>query len=187
MSLKKYHSILILLFFSIFFMNCKKEDKNKIDEAKIVEQMKNMSSLGTVEYSFSKLIKSSDEQSFAFGDRKILMSCKAYAKAGVNFEKLSVTTIDAKNKSIQVVLPKGELILLNIPANEIKILNQNVGFFRDKFSNSEIQSIQVLAEKDIKSKMAEFKITDKAESNAKIFLDKWLRNFGFTSVKIDIN
>ena len=187
MPVKKHHSIIVLIVFSIFFMNCKKEEKNIIDEAKIVEQMKNMSSLGTVEYSFSKLIKSSDEQSFTFGDRKILMSCKAYAKAGVNFEKLSVTSIDAKNKSVQVVLPKGELILLNIPANEIKIINQSVGLFRDKFSNTEIQSIQVLAEKDIKSKLAEFKITDKAESNAKIFLDKWLRNFGFTSVKIDIN
>jgi len=187
MSARKYHIIIFFISVSFLFMSCKKEEGNVIDEAKIVEQMKNMSSLGTVEYSFSKIIKTSDEQSFTIGDRKILMSCKAYAKAGVNFEKLSVTSIDVKNKSIQVVLPKGELILLNIPANEIKIINQSVGFFRDKFSNAELQTIQVLAEKDIKSKIAEFKITDKAETNAKIFLDKWLRNFGFTSVKIDIS
>jgi hypothetical protein len=50
--------------------------------------------------------------------------------------------------------------------------------------NTEIQNIQVLAEKDIRKKIKEFKITDKAETNARIFLDKWIRSFGFTSVKI---
>jgi len=31
-----------------------------------------------------------------------------------------------------------------------------------------------------------FDITDKAESNAQIFLDKWVRTFGFKSVKISV-
>jgi hypothetical protein len=50
--------------------------------------------------------------------------------------------------------------------------------------NTEIQNIQVLAEKDIRKKVNEFKITEKAETNARIFLDQWIRSFGFTSLKI---
>jgi hypothetical protein len=50
--------------------------------------------------------------------------------------------------------------------------------------NTEIQNIQVLAEKDIRKKVKEFKITEKAETNARIFLDQWIRSFGFTSLKI---
>ena len=50
--------------------------------------------------------------------------------------------------------------------------------------NAEIQNIQVLAKKDIRKKVKEFKITEKAETNAIVFLDQWIRSFGFTSVKI---
>ena len=114
------------------------------------------------------------------------MSCKAYVKAGVDFEKISIPNIDVKNKSIEILLPKGEIILMSIPAEDIKIINEQTGAFRDKFSNNEIQKIQVLAEKEIKQKLAEFNITDKAESNAQIFLDKWVRTFGFKSVKISV-
>ena len=180
--------LLFVITFFNFFAACKspveEKTENEIDGIKIIEQMKSLSSLGSVEYSFSKLIKCSDEQSFAIGDRKLLMSCKAYVKAGVNFEKIIVPNINTKNKSIEIVMPKGEIILMNIPAEEIKIVNEKTGFFRNKFSDAEIQRVQVLAEKEIKSKISEFKITDKAETNAQIFLDKWVRNFGFTSVKI---
>jgi hypothetical protein len=61
--------------------------------------------------------------------------------------------------------------MLNIPADDIKIVNQTTGLLRSKFSNTEIQNIQVLAEKDIRKKVTAFKITEKAETNAKIFLD----------------
>ncbi len=159
---------------------------NKIDGNKVVDQMKNLSSLGTVEYSFSKIIATSDDQWFSLGDRKILMTCKAYMKAGVDFGKITVQFIDTDKKSIEVVLPKGEIIMLNIPADDIKIVNQTTGLLRSQFSNTEIQNIQILAEKDIRKKVTVFKITEKAEINAKLFLDKWIRSFGFTSVKISV-
>lgn len=160
--------------------------ENKINGNKVVAQMKNLSSLGTVEYSFSKIISTSDDQWFSLGDRKILMSCKAYLKAGVDFGKITVPFIDADKKAIEVVLPKGEIIILSIPAEDIKIVNQTTGILRSKFSNNEIQKIQVLAEKDIRRKVTQIEITQKAESNAKIFLDNWIRSFGFTSVKISV-
>jgi hypothetical protein len=185
MKINKIILVFSLLFISLF-TSCNKnnESEEQVDEGKIVEQMKSLSSLGTVEYSFSKLIKCSDEQIYSIGERKIMMSCKAYVKAGVNFEKISVPNIDFKNKSIEIILPKGEVILMNIPAEDIKIENEKTGFFRGSFSNIEIQNIQVLAEKEISQKLKDFNITDKAEANATIFLDKWIRTFGFKNVKI---
>ena len=76
--------------------------ENKINGNKVVNQMKNLSSLGTVEYSFSKIIATSDDQWFSLGDRKILMTCKAYLKAGVDFGKITVPFIDADKKAIEV-------------------------------------------------------------------------------------
>lgn len=179
---------LLLLATSVLLFSCNNMSdnlpENKINGSKVVQQMKNLSSLGTVEYSFSKIIATSDDQWFSIGDRKILMTCKAYLKAGVDFGKITVPFIDTDKKSIEVILPKGEIILLNIPAEDIKIVNQTTGLLRSTFSNTEIQNIQVLAEKDIRKKVNEFKITEKAETNARIFLDQWIRSFGFTSVKI---
>lgn len=179
---------LLLLVTSVLFISCNNVSdnlpENKINGSKVVQQMKNLSSLGTVEYSFSKIIATSDDQWFSIGDRKILMTCKAYLKAGVDFGKIKVPFIDIDKKAIEVVLPKGEIILLNIPAEDIKIVNQTTSLLRSEFSNTEIQNIQVLAEKDIRKKVKEFKITEKAETNAIVFLDQWIRSFGFTSVKI---
>jgi len=172
---------------SVFFQACNKIDEvlnEDINQSKIDERMKNLSTLGTVEYSFTKTIKSSDEQFYTIGMRQILMSCKAYVKAGVNFEKITISKIDKQNKSIELLLPKAEIILLNIPAEEIKIEIETTGALRSKFSNDEIQKVQVLAEKDIKKKVNDLDILNKAESNASMFLDKWIRSFGFNSVKI---
>ena len=185
--MKKIILFFIIFFISIFFQACNKIDEvlhEDIDQSEIEERMKNLSTLGTVEYSFTKTIKSSDEQFYTIGARQILMSCKAYVKAGVNFEKISISKIDKTNKSIELLLPKAEIILLNIPAEEIKIELETTGMLRSKFSNDEIQKIQVLAEKDIKNKVNDLDILSKAESNASIFLDKWIRSFGFNSVKI---
>ncbi len=187
MTKSRLNILLYPLFAILFFsLGCGEKKKEGIDAQAVVQQMKSMSSLGTVECTFSKLIKCSDEQSFAFGDRKMLMSCKAYVKAGVDFEKISIPAIDPEKKSIEIVIPKGEIIILNIPAEEFAIKNQITGFFRSKFSNAEIQKLQVLAEKEIREKVAEFKITEKAEINAKTFLEKWVRSLGFISVNIAV-
>jgi hypothetical protein len=110
---------LLLLVTSVLLISCNNVSdnlpENKINGSKVVQQMKNLSSLGTVEYSFSKIIATSDDQWFSIGDRKILMTCKAYLKAGVDFGKITVPFIDTDKKAIEVVLPKGEIILLNIP------------------------------------------------------------------------
>lgn len=181
---------LLLFVSSIMLLSCNENSnvipENKINGNKLVAQMKSLSSLGTVEYSFSKIISTSDDQWFSLGERKILMSCKAYLKAGVDFGKITVPFIDTDKKAIEVVLPKGEIIILSIPAEDIKIVDQSTGILRSKFSNNEIQKIQVLAEKDIRRKVTQIEITQKAESNAKIFLDNWIRSFGFTSVKISV-
>ena len=91
--MKKNFKLLLLLVSSILLYSCNNISngtpdvisENKIDGNKVVDQMKNLSSLGTVEYSFSKIIATSDDQWFSLGDRKILMTCKAYLKAGVDF------------------------------------------------------------------------------------------------------
>ena len=77
--------------------------------------------------------------------------------------------------------------MINLKAElEIRMLHEKIDhlILHQQQDLLEIQNIQVLAEKDIRKKINEFKITEKAETNARIFLDQWIRSFGFTSVKI---
>ena len=178
---KKLFFYIIIIF---LFIGCSDRIENDMNEVDIIDRIKNLSTLGTVEYTFSKIIHTSDDQLFTLGERKILMSCKAHVKAGINFENITISKLDKENKTIEIIIPKGEIILINVPAESIKEEYKQIDFFRHEFSSMEIQKLQVIAEKDIKKKVSELRITEDAERNAKIFLEDWIRDFGFKSVKI---
>ena len=52
-----------------------------------------MAELGTVEYTITKIIKASDKAFYTIGDRKILFSCSATMKAGVDLDGFSTENV----------------------------------------------------------------------------------------------
>lgn len=69
--------LLILLIAS----GCSKNQQQK----EILFSLREMSDLATVEYTITKIIKANDNKTwFKIGERKILMSCEAHIKAGVD-------------------------------------------------------------------------------------------------------
>lgn len=102
-------NIRLLLFGGVllFCFSCDKTPDVPI-ESKLNEKlgtMTEMSELGTVEYTISKIVKCSDDAAFyKFGDRKILFSCHATMKAGIDlsdFNKDCVKLDDSK-KSVTI-------------------------------------------------------------------------------------
>ena len=81
-------------------------------------------------------------------------------------------------------MPLGKIISLNIPPDEIKVLFSETALLRNNFSNKEINTIEIMGEKDIKLKIKDIGIELEAAKNAKNFLDKWLRMSGFKEVTI---
>ena len=84
-------------------------------------------------------------------------------------------------------MPKAEIILLNIPPNEIYYSLLKSSYFRSEFSNEELNQIQVLGEEDVIEKIKDLGILEEAENNAKIFLDSWLKLLGFKQVFFNFN
>jgi hypothetical protein len=178
--MKKLLFIFILI---SFLVSCKKE-KSLPDKGIILDKISNLSTLGTVEYTLSKVILVNHKRWYDLSTRKILMSSKAYVKAGIDFKNIRITEINDSTKSISVILPNPKIILINIPPHETVVLYTKIGTFRKMFSNEDLNRFQIQAEMDIQRKIHELPILDDARKNGKIFLYRFLKNFGFKEINI---
>ncbi len=182
-SIKKTTLSLILM---VFLFSCQKEEDNNMpNKADITKRLSAMSSLGTVEYVLSKvIIGKTDNQTFTIGDRKVMMKCKAYVIAGIDFSEIKINKIDNTAKSIEVEMPNAKIILMDIPPKEIKMKSAVIGMFRSDFTNAELNTYQALAEADINKKIKDMPILQDAKKNGRLFLNKFLTNIGFVDVNI---
>jgi hypothetical protein len=183
----------IIVFFSvILFYSCGNKEIEKLnketgslpDQAALKTSLANLSNLGTVEYSLSKIISASDDQWYSVGSRKALMSCKANVIAGVDFAKIQISALNQKEKSVSITMPPAQVILLDIPPADFKIISIDEGTFRAKFTAQELNHTQQLAQKDIEQKITKLKILDDAKDNATRFLQSWLKSLGFKVINI---
>ena len=94
--------------------------------------------LVTCEYTVSKVIKADDMVPWKIGDRKILFSCNAYLKAGVDMAAYNPakTVIDQEKKSVILVLPSPKVLSVNIPVEEIRLVYSRVTGLRDEFNKA---------------------------------------------------
>jgi hypothetical protein len=169
----------------LFFGACNKplEKENPVDK---VLKIKELSQLGTVEFKVSKIISGTDDLSwYKVGGRKILFSCEALIKAGIDFSKLKKEDISIENKLVSLKLPKAEIIYIKIDHNTIKEEYKETGMFRSEFSNKEKDELLVLGEKSINEALPNMGIIVSAESNAKLFLNSYLKASGFKDVSVE--
>ena len=143
--------------------------------------------LGTVEYMVEKVIKA-DHQStwYKFGKRKILFTCKASLKAGIDLSKLTNDDIKTNlgKRTISINLPRAELMTLNIKPEEIVLVYEKTTLLRSSFSNDERNSVLVQGEKNIRENVSELGILHDEEINAKSFLESFLKNAGYKVINI---
>lgn len=174
----------IYFVFALFLLiSCKKE-KSLPDQGIILDKINNLSTLGTVEYTLSKIIIVNHKRWYDLSSRRVLMSAKAYVKAGIDFKNIKITEINDSSKTISVILPNPKIILINIPPKETVILYTKIGTLRRMFSNEDLNKFQIQAEFDIQKKVHELPILEDARKNGKIFLYRFLRSFGFKNINI---
>ena len=108
-----------VLFIMLVFMISCKSSKEDINE---VLALREMSELATVEYVVTKIIRASDDQTwYKIGDRKILMSCEATVKAGIDFSKIREEDIRIDGKQISLQLPRAHVISMNIKPEDVRV------------------------------------------------------------------
>jgi len=178
----------LLVFFAV--TSCENfSTEQKLERHKLEEWTGKLSTLpefGTVEYMVTKVIKADQKSWYKFGKRKILFTCKASLKAGIDLRKLTNDDIKAnfKKKSIEIKLPKAELISINIKPEDVVLVYEKTSLFRSSFSNEERHDVLMQGEKNIRENVSDIGILTDAEVNAKSFLESFLKNAGYKVINI---
>jgi len=172
--------MLTLIAIMSLLFSCKKQ--NSVNE---VFALREMSELATVEYMVTKIIRASDDQTwYKVGDRKILMSCEASVKAGIDMSAIKEENISIDGKSISLVLPKAHLISVNIKPENIKVEYQETGLFRSNFTAAERDQLMAQGEAQIKRSVDSLGVIQTAETNASLFISNYLKQLGYNRIHI---
>lgn len=163
-------------------------EKKQAEQKPDVLTLKEMSELATVEYTVTKIIKANDNKTwFKLGDRKILMSCEAHIKAGIDMSVIDRNSFRISGKNIEVSLPEPKVISLSLPPEKIKTEYEEVGVFRDAFNNQERDALAVQAEQQIRNSVDSLGILAQAKANTALFVTNFLKNLGYENININYN
>ena len=143
--------------------------------------------LGTVEYTISKIIKASDSKFYTIGDRKILFSCSATMKAGVDMTNFSAEQVVIKDKEITINLPKPRVLSFNMPPEKAKLEYEKVGALRFDFTAEDRNNLLRQGEEDILADAPNLGILEDAEMNARMFFEALLSQVGFEKINVVFN
>ena len=158
--------------------------QDRID--KQVKSMDGMAQLGTVEYTITKIVKVDDNAFYKIGDRKILFSCRAYMKAGIDLADFTAEDVrlDKKSNSIHVQLPQPKVLSFNMPLDEAKLEYESVSTLRSDFTTEDRMNFLKQGEENILADVENLGILYDAEKNATLFFESLFASLGVEEVKI---
>jgi hypothetical protein len=147
--------------------------------------LREMSDMATVEYVVTKIIKANDNKTwYKLGDRKILMSCRATIKAGIDLAAIKPENIQIEGKKLTLAIPSAKIIALNMPPEDIVVEYQDIDPLRSAFKAGERDALAAQAEAQIRTGIADMGILQTAEANAKQFLTQFLQRLGYADIVI---
>jgi hypothetical protein len=169
-------------FYALFLNGCGKLARQKQQ----ILALKTMNDLAVTEYTVTKIVKANDNKTwYTIGDRKILLSCQATIKAGIDLSQLQEEDIVVKGKKITIYLPDPKLISFNIPPGNIKVEYEAVGFLRNEFSSAERDALMVQAENQIRNSMEELGVFKSTKEHTLAFFANFLRRLGFEDIHLN--
>ncbi len=173
---------LIALFLIVTASSC---GENKSVNETEVFQIREVGTLSTSEYTVGKVIKLTQDSDFwnlKWGSRRILISCRAKIKAGVDLKEMKESDIVIDGKTIEITLPKPKVVSFEMDPNHIKTEVVEVTGLRADFSQEEKNIILQKGEEAIRRDMKYLNILDDAQKNATNFVVQFYKQQGFEKV-----
>lgn len=174
---KQFYCVLLLALFSC-------TDKRH-ELSKTILTLTETGQLVTVEYTLGKVIRASDDKTwYKIGDRKIIITCEAYLKAGVDLKSITTDNFLVHNDSMVITLPHAQLFNLSIPPDKIRVAYEDIGAFRSVFSAAEREDLVAQAEPQILSLADSLGILQTAENNAAAFMQHLFEESGYKKTSV---
>lgn len=159
---------------------CGKDEK--IPETEVYT-IRTVGTLSTTEYTLSKILHWDDEgEWYKFGDRKILIRCRATVKAGVDLNKIKDQDIEVNGSKITIQLPPPEIVSFDMNPDHIRTEMEEVNGMRSNFSQIDKTRVLKKGEESIRKDLAKLNILEEAEQNAKTFVIDFYKNQGFEEI-----
>ena len=177
-----------VLFLLLTLPGCKERAAVEDTVQREIEAITAMKQLSLVEYRVSKIIKADDEGAwYKIGERKILLSCTAYLKAGIDLATFGPDDVDVDwtGKRVSVTIPHATLLSLDMPASEIRQEYDHVTMLRQSFTAEERNALLRQGEKQIRDSVPSLGILEKADENARRFFESVFQKMGFESVEVE--
>jgi hypothetical protein len=153
------------------------------DPITIVNQMRDLSRLETIQFSVEKVITAETAQGalgFLFGD-KLIFVAHGDVIAGVDLGKLKPGDISIDHGVVTVRLPAPEIFSASLNNQKSYVYNRNTGALTHGDTNLETTARRA-AEDQIRQAAMEDDILNLAQANAENFLTKLLSQLGYHDV-----
>lgn len=156
------------------------------DRDENVLEVNELGQLSTTEYTVGKIIKldNSEAEWYKWGDRKILISCKAVIKAGVDLSKIEEKNIKVKGNTIEITLPPAEITTFKMDPKFVQTEMESVSGFRDNFTQAEKNDFLKQGEEAIRQEIKNLPILSDAEENAESMVRELYESMGYEKVII---
>jgi len=180
-------TVALLAVSTTWFIAAQLESRTERSVVGVMEKIKSISELNTVEMYFSEVIDFKNAKYFRdleipFTQKSFLFTVKAKVKAGVDLMKLSEKDVTIDKTTIKLVLPKPEITSKEIL--EYKAYDENDGLFNEVTNEDTLQALQAFQD-DLQKQAIENGILKEAEKRTTLALQNLLMVLGFDQVEIE--
>lgn len=155
------------------------------DPVTIVHEVQTLARLETIQYTEEKVITAENGQEvfrLLFGDRLIFVA-HGVVIAGVDLQKLASRDVWTQGRTVYIRLPATEVFSSSLDNQKSYVYNRETGILTRGDVNLETTARRA-AEGEILKAALEDGILAQAQANAEIFIDRFLRNLGYSDVII---
>ena len=180
--------IVILATISVtFFVTNKFHEQELYSASGVLEQVKDISELNTVEMYFNEIIDFKNAKLFnnfqiPFTEKSFIFTVKSKVKAGVDLSGIDEGDIAISGKSLLIQLPNPKITSKEILS--YKVYDEKNGLFNEVTTEDTLKALE-LFEKDMEEQALSSGIIEKSKENTEHIIRNLFLSYGFESIEIE--
>lgn len=180
--------IVILATISVtFFVTNKFHEQELYSASGVLEQVKDISELNTVEMYFNEIIDFKNAKLFnnfqiPFTEKSFIFTVKSKVKAGVDLSGIDEGDIAISGKSLLIKLPNPTITSKEILS--YKVYDEKNGLFNEVTTEDTLKALE-LFEKDMEEQALSSGIIEKSKENTEHIIRNLFLSYGFESIEIE--
>ena len=192
--MKKIYKTMLLMLIVIlatisltFFVTNKFHEQELYSASGVLEQVKDISELNTVEMYFNEIIDFKNAKLFnnfqiPFTEKSFIFTVKSKVKAGVDLSSIDEGDIAISGKSLLIQLPNPTITSKEMLS--YKVYDEKNGLFNEVTTEDTLKALE-LFEKDMEEQALSSGIIEKSKENTEHIIRNLFLSYGFESIELE--